>query len=166
VRVYKIPGHVTFDHRRRQKDRSFSQKTDDLCSGRRVRCCFLCTGRKGKTHGCGEERKGSHHRHPERGRFLRRRLPYRAAAPHVLRNRIDRLLGERVDKKSMMEVLHREHAFSDMFVAYLLTRNIRYEEDLVGVGNILDIGAVLYDFPTWSAKMTNRRAPRTESRSQ
>jgi len=28
-------------------------------------------------------------------------------------------------------VLHREHAFSDMFVAYLLTRNIRYEEDLV-----------------------------------
>jgi CRP/FNR family transcriptional regulator, cyclic AMP receptor protein len=37
----------------------------------------------------------------------------------------------RVDKKAMMEVLHREHAFSDMFVAYLLTRNIRYEEDLV-----------------------------------
>src|ERR1700723_4427268 len=37
----------------------------------------------------------------------------------------------RIDKKSMMEVLNREHAFSDMFVAYLLTRNIRYEEDLV-----------------------------------
>ena len=37
----------------------------------------------------------------------------------------------RIDKKSMMEVLHREHAFSDIFVAYLLTRNIRYEEDLV-----------------------------------
>src|ERR1700730_6741742 len=37
----------------------------------------------------------------------------------------------RIDKKSMIEVLHREHAFSDMFVAYLLTRNIRYEEDLV-----------------------------------
>jgi CRP/FNR family cyclic AMP-dependent transcriptional regulator len=37
----------------------------------------------------------------------------------------------RIDKKSMVEVLHREHAFSDMFVAYLLTRNIRYEEDLV-----------------------------------
>jgi CRP/FNR family transcriptional regulator, cyclic AMP receptor protein len=37
----------------------------------------------------------------------------------------------RIDKKAMMEVLHREHAFSDMFVAYLLTRNIRYEEDLV-----------------------------------
>src|SRR5580698_10711318 len=37
----------------------------------------------------------------------------------------------RIDKKSMMEVLHREHAFSDMFVAYLLIRNIRYEEDLV-----------------------------------
>ena len=37
----------------------------------------------------------------------------------------------RIDKKSMIEVLHREHSFSDMFVAYLLTRNIRYEEDLV-----------------------------------
>jgi CRP-like cAMP-binding protein len=37
----------------------------------------------------------------------------------------------RIDKKSMMEVIHREHLFSDMFVAYLLTRNIRYEEDLV-----------------------------------
>jgi len=30
-----------------------------------------------------------------------------------------------IDEKSMMEVLHREHAFADMFVAYLLTRNIR-----------------------------------------
>ena len=37
----------------------------------------------------------------------------------------------RIDKKSMIEVLHRERAFSDLFVAYLLTRNIRYEEDLV-----------------------------------
>ena len=37
----------------------------------------------------------------------------------------------RIEKKSMMEVLHREHAFSDMFVAYLLTRNLRYEADLV-----------------------------------
>jgi len=37
----------------------------------------------------------------------------------------------KIDKKSMIEVLHREQAFSDMFVAYLLTRNIRYEEDLV-----------------------------------
>ena len=37
----------------------------------------------------------------------------------------------RIDKKEMMAALHREHAFSDMFVAYLLARNIRYEEDLV-----------------------------------
>ena len=37
----------------------------------------------------------------------------------------------RVEKKAMMQALHREHAFSDMFVAYLLARNIRYEEDLV-----------------------------------
>jgi CRP/FNR family cyclic AMP-dependent transcriptional regulator len=37
----------------------------------------------------------------------------------------------RIDKKAMMAALHREPAFSDMFVAYLLGRNIRYEEDLV-----------------------------------
>jgi CRP-like cAMP-binding protein len=37
----------------------------------------------------------------------------------------------RIDKKSMVEVLRREQPFSDLFVAYLLTRNIRYEEDLV-----------------------------------
>jgi CRP/FNR family cyclic AMP-dependent transcriptional regulator len=37
----------------------------------------------------------------------------------------------RVDKKAMMDALHRERAFSDVFVAYLLARNIRYEEDLV-----------------------------------
>jgi len=37
----------------------------------------------------------------------------------------------RIDKKAMIDALHREHAFSDMFVSYLLARNIRYEEDLV-----------------------------------
>ena len=37
----------------------------------------------------------------------------------------------RIDKKAMMLALHREHTFSDLFVAYLLARNIRYEEDLV-----------------------------------
>jgi CRP/FNR family cyclic AMP-dependent transcriptional regulator len=36
-----------------------------------------------------------------------------------------------IEKKAMMEALHREHEFSDLFVAYLLARNIRYEEDLV-----------------------------------
>jgi CRP/FNR family cyclic AMP-dependent transcriptional regulator len=37
----------------------------------------------------------------------------------------------RIDKKAMMETLHREQEFSELFVAYLLARNIRYEEDLV-----------------------------------
>jgi CRP-like cAMP-binding protein len=31
----------------------------------------------------------------------------------------------------MVDVLHREHELSDLFVAYLLARNVRYEEDLV-----------------------------------
>jgi CRP-like cAMP-binding protein len=37
----------------------------------------------------------------------------------------------RVEKKVMMAALHREQTFSDLFVTYLLARNIRYEEDLV-----------------------------------
>jgi CRP/FNR family cyclic AMP-dependent transcriptional regulator len=37
----------------------------------------------------------------------------------------------RIDKKEMMLALHRERTLSDMFTAYLLGRNIRYEEDLV-----------------------------------
>jgi CRP/FNR family transcriptional regulator, cyclic AMP receptor protein len=37
----------------------------------------------------------------------------------------------RIEKTAMMSALHRQHELSDMFVAYLLTRNIRYEADLV-----------------------------------
>jgi CRP/FNR family transcriptional regulator, cyclic AMP receptor protein len=37
----------------------------------------------------------------------------------------------RVEKKVMMGALHREHSLSDMFVTYLLARNIRFQEDLV-----------------------------------
>lgn len=37
----------------------------------------------------------------------------------------------RIDKKAMVAALHRNHEFTDLFVAHLLARNIRYEEDLV-----------------------------------
>src|SRR5436305_11310080 len=37
----------------------------------------------------------------------------------------------RIEKKAMIDVLHREPALSEVFVAYLLARNVRYEEDLV-----------------------------------
>jgi CRP/FNR family transcriptional regulator, cyclic AMP receptor protein len=37
----------------------------------------------------------------------------------------------RIEKKVMMQVLHEERALSDIFVAYLLARNIQYEADLV-----------------------------------
>ena len=36
-----------------------------------------------------------------------------------------------IEKKEMLRVLHAEHAFSDRFVAYMLTRNIRIEQDLI-----------------------------------
>jgi CRP/FNR family transcriptional regulator, cyclic AMP receptor protein len=37
----------------------------------------------------------------------------------------------RIDRQSMLNVLHREHSFSDLFVAYLVTRNSQIQEDLV-----------------------------------
>ncbi len=37
----------------------------------------------------------------------------------------------RIDKKAMILALHQEHTLSDLFTAYLLGRNIRYEADLV-----------------------------------
>jgi len=36
-----------------------------------------------------------------------------------------------IEKKEMIRVLHTEHAFSDRFLACMLSRNIRVEEDLV-----------------------------------
>jgi CRP/FNR family transcriptional regulator, cyclic AMP receptor protein len=36
-----------------------------------------------------------------------------------------------IEKKEMIRVLQEEHKLSDRFIAYLLTRNIRVEEDLV-----------------------------------
>jgi len=36
-----------------------------------------------------------------------------------------------IDRNEMVRVLHAEHAFSDRFVAYMLSRNIRIEEDLI-----------------------------------
>jgi CRP/FNR family cyclic AMP-dependent transcriptional regulator len=36
-----------------------------------------------------------------------------------------------IEKKEMSRVLHSEHEFSDRFISFMLTRNIRIEEDLV-----------------------------------
>jgi CRP-like cAMP-binding protein len=37
----------------------------------------------------------------------------------------------RVDKDEMVALLHKQHAMSDRFIAHMLARNIRIEEDLV-----------------------------------
>src|SRR5579862_3511260 len=36
-----------------------------------------------------------------------------------------------IQKEEMVRALHAEHAFSDRFIAYMLTRNIRVEADLI-----------------------------------
>lgn len=37
----------------------------------------------------------------------------------------------RIDKQAMVEVLHNEPAFSELFMAHLLTRSLRIQEDLI-----------------------------------
>jgi CRP/FNR family transcriptional regulator, cyclic AMP receptor protein len=36
-----------------------------------------------------------------------------------------------IEKNEMIRIIHKEHKFSDRFIAYMLSRNIRVEEDLV-----------------------------------
>jgi CRP-like cAMP-binding protein len=36
-----------------------------------------------------------------------------------------------IDKHEMIRVLHAEHGLSDLFISYVLARNIRVEEDLI-----------------------------------
>lgn len=38
----------------------------------------------------------------------------------------------RIEKSLMVYLLHKEHTFSELFAAQLLSRNLRYEEDLIG----------------------------------
>jgi CRP/FNR family cyclic AMP-dependent transcriptional regulator len=44
---------------------------------------------------------------------------------------LDASMIVRIDKAAMIRVLHDEPSFSELFVAYLLSRNVRIQEDLV-----------------------------------
>ena len=54
---------------------------------------------------------------------------------HPLRLATTRTLGEcaitRIEKATMIATIHKESKFSELFMAYLLTRNSRIEEDLI-----------------------------------
>jgi len=53
--------------------------------------------------------------------------PLRISTASALR----RTTVTRLEKKMMVDLLHKEPEFAEMFIAYLLSRNIRIEEDLV-----------------------------------
>jgi CRP/FNR family transcriptional regulator, cyclic AMP receptor protein len=67
----------------------------------------------------------------ERGKFfgeecLAGQLVYMATATSLDNSSI-----VRIDKQAMIDVLHNEPAFSELFMSHLLTRNLRIQEDLV-----------------------------------
>ena len=53
--------------------------------------------------------------------------PLRISSAAAMQN----LTVMRIEKKTMVGMLHQEPEFAEMFIAYLLSRNIRIEEDLV-----------------------------------
>ena len=66
-----------------------------------------------------------------------------------------------IGKAEMMRVLHAEHALSDRFIAYMLSRNIRIEEDLIDqLFNSSEKGSPA---PCCCAPATARRTSRTGS---
>jgi len=64
-----------------RKIAAFAKKQPIFVQGDRSDAVFYIQKGKGKTHRCVYDWEGSHHRHSERGRFLRRRLPYKASSP-------------------------------------------------------------------------------------
>jgi CRP/FNR family cyclic AMP-dependent transcriptional regulator len=89
------------------------------------------SSRTSEAHGGGSRWKGSDDRDSGRGGFLWRG----SLAGQPLRRYSATALSDgavmRIGKNAMMLALHQEHTFADMFVAYLLTRTVRYEADLV-----------------------------------
>ena len=53
--------------------------------------------------------------------------PLRISSATAMQN----LSTTRIEKKTMVALLHKDPEFAEMFIAYLLSRNIRIEEDLV-----------------------------------
>ena len=73
-----------------------------------------------------------------RGREARRRLipsyfsPRRARARRIATTRaIDECVITRLEKATMIAVIHNEPEFSELFMSYLLSRSSRIEEDLI-----------------------------------
>jgi CRP-like cAMP-binding protein len=68
---------------------------------------------------------------PRPRRFLRRGLPGRAAGADGQRDGPGGELVLRVGPAPDGQLLHKQHELSDRFIAHMLARNIRIEEDLI-----------------------------------
>jgi CRP/FNR family transcriptional regulator, cyclic AMP receptor protein len=104
---------------------------EELLNHARADAVFYIQKGKVKLTVVSKTREGSHDRHSERGHFFGEGCLTGQTLRLCSASAMTDCSVMKIDKKSMVEVLHRESAFSEMFVAYLLARNIRYEEDLV-----------------------------------
>ena len=97
--------------------------------GRCLRCSVLYPERKCQARCRVQDRQGSHHRNIEGGVFVVRAAPGGQIVRWGLR--LQRQIVSSCASRRRGDALHREHAFPDLFTAFLRTRNIRYEENLV-----------------------------------
>ena len=97
-----------------------------------IRPTASCTFRKARS-GCRAvpRRQGSDCGDAGPRRLPRRGCPCGAARTHGNRDAISTTTVLIVPKQQMIQLLHDEPEFSNRFIAFMLSRNIRIEEDLV-----------------------------------
>jgi CRP/FNR family cyclic AMP-dependent transcriptional regulator len=86
---------------------------------------------QGQTNRRLKVREGSHHRIWNEGDFFGEGCLVGQSKRMGAASAMTECTLMQIENRAMRQALHRGQKLSDMFVAHLLTRNIRYEEDLV-----------------------------------
>ena len=102
-----------------------------LLTGRPGGCRLLHPGGQGQSLRRLRAGEGGGRRAPRERGLLRRELPERTCSARGDGRDGDGCVLMRIEKAAIVRVLHDEPKFSEMFMAYLLSRNSRVEEDLV-----------------------------------
>ena len=76
-------------------------------------------------------RKRGHHRPVRARQFLWRSLSCRGADSRCHGKDYGASVIVRLEKQAMLRVLREEPTFAELFIAFMVTRNIRIQEDLI-----------------------------------
>ncbi len=125
------PASLFGNIRRKKKNCHLSKRQTIFSQGDLSGSVFYLQIRLGENCGDFFFRKGSRRRASAPRRFFRRGMYRRSAFASGDRHRHGAFSVLEIEKREMIRVIHEEHEFSDRFVAHMLKRNVRVEEDLV-----------------------------------